>query len=458
VPLDPQYPEARLEYMLAHSGCRVVLSQEHGLPDVSWPPATTVLLLEGEQDEICGAYPEGNVEVADSGVCPPNLAHVLYRSDSAGEPAGSAASHRNIARLTHHLIDYGSAPTKLSAASPAFDALTLELWGALLQGKRCVMGASGPARFSATENTQGGRPNGATPAYVLGPWGELVPVGVVGELYLGGAGLTRGYLNQPSLTARKFIPHPFSETPGERLYRTGELARYLPDRQLEFMGPVEQEVKVRGLRIELGEIERVLLGQAGVRAAVVVGREAGAEGKGLVAYVVGETGTDAGSLRGVLQRQLRELGYRMPAALMVLESLPLTANGEVDREALPVPQESDQAQYSPPEGLTEELLAQLWRGLLKCERVGRQDHFFELGGHSLLATQLASRIRETFSTELPVREVFENATLSLQARAIERARDAGAPVDVPMEAVSRDEPLPLSYAQQRMLFLQEYMK
>jgi arthrofactin-type cyclic lipopeptide synthetase C len=143
---------------------------------------------------------------------------------------------------------------------------------------------------------------------------------------------------------------------------------------------------------------------------------------------------------------------------MVLESLPLTANGEVDREALPVPQESDQAQYSPPEGLTEELLAQLWRGLLKCERVGRQDHFFELGGHSLLATQLASRIRETFSTELPVREVFENATLSLQARAIERARDAGAPVDVPMEAVSRDEPLPLSYAQQRMLFLQEYMK
>ena len=160
-------------------------------------------------------------------------------------------------------------------------------------------------------------------------------------------------------------------------------------------------------------------------------------------------------LRSRLQEQLP--GYMVPSALMVLASLPLTANGKLDRKALPAPEATTQAQYAAPEGPTEELLAELWCALLKRERVGRHDNFFELGGHSLLATQLVSRIRETFSTELPVRELFEHATLSSQARAVERARGAGALDDIPVEAVSREQPLPLSYAQQRLWFLHQYL-
>jgi non-ribosomal peptide synthetase component F/aryl carrier-like protein len=232
----------------------------------------------------------------------------------------------------------------------------------------------------------------------------------------------------------------------------------LPEGNLEFLGRVDQQVKVRGFRIELGEIESVLLGQAGVREAVVVVREEAGD-KRLVGYVVCEAGAEAVSVVSGLRSRLQEQlpGYMVPSQLMVLESLPLTGNGKVDRQGLPVPQESGQGQYTAPEGLTEQLLAELWSGLLKRERVGRQDNFFDLGGHSLLAMQLVSRIREAFSTELAVREVFENATLSSQARAVERARGAGALIELPLEPVSRDQPLALSHAQQRLWFLHQYM-
>jgi acyl carrier protein len=195
---------------------------------------------------------------------------------------------------------------------------------------------------------------------------------------------------------------------------------------------------------------------------VVVALDDDSRSKRLVGYVVAEAGGQADEvaliqeLRNRLQEQLP--GYMVPSALMVLEALPLTANGKLDRKALPAPEVSvSQPEYVPPEGVTEELLAQLWCVLLKRERVGRHENFFELGGHSLLAMQLASRIRETFSTELAVRELFEQATLSSLARAIEQARGAGARIDVAMEAVSRTESLPLSYAQQRLWFLHQYM-
>ena len=358
VPLDPEYPSARLEYMLAQSGCRVLLSKQHLLKEVPSLRAATVLLLEGEShDALFGAYSDANVEVADSGVCPTNLAYVIYTSGSTGQPKGSAINHRNISRLIHNdFIDYGSARTMLCAASPSFDAFTFELWGALLHGGRCVMGAStreglselgelvarqgvecawltsalfnqlivdsasslrglkqlvvgGEALsiehvrqglrhlprtelvngYGPTENTTFsctyvigeealsgrssvpiGRPIGNTQAYVLGSGGEVVPVGVVGELHLGGVGLSRGYLNRPGLTGEKFIPHRFSGEPGERLYRTGDLVRWLADGTLEYLGRVDDQVKVRGYRIELGEIESVLFAHEGVRDAVVV--------------------------------------------------------------------------------------------------------------------------------------------------------------------------------------------
>jgi amino acid adenylation domain-containing protein len=308
-----------------------------------------------------------------------------------------------------------------------------------------------------------GRPIGNTRAYVLGAQGEVVPTGVVGELHLGGMGLARGYLDRPGQTAEKFLPNPFSTEPGERLYRTGDLARWLPDGTLEFLGRIDTQVKVRGYRIELAEIESVLRTHEAVRNAVVVARDDETGGKSLVGYVVAESRTEAEDfaliqeLRVCLQEQLP--AYMVPPVLMVLEALPLTTNGKIDREALPAPgAPAFESRYQPPEGLTEELLAGLWCALLRRDRVGRHDNFFELGGHSLLAMQLTSRIRETFSIELPVGQVFEHATLSTQARATELAQGVGLQAEIPLEVVSRDQPLPLSHAQQRMLFLGEYMK
>jgi amino acid adenylation domain-containing protein len=305
-----------------------------------------------------------------------------------------------------------------------------------------------------------GQPIANTDVYVLDDQQQLVPTGTVGQLYVAGAGVAQGYHQRPGLTAEKFIPRAFCAEPGARMYCTGDLARWLPDGTLEYLGRVDHQVKVRGYRIELGEIESVLLAHEGVRDAVVAVREDSGD-KRLVGYVVAEPGAQADevaliqALRSRLQEHLP--GYMVPSALMVLERLPLTSNGKLDRKALPAPDLSTLTEYAAPEGPTEELLAALWCSLLKRETVGRHDNFFELGGHSLLATQLVSRIRQTFSTELPLRQVFEHAILSSQARAVERARGAGVLIDLPMEAVSRDEPLPLSFSQQRLWFLHQYM-
>jgi amino acid adenylation domain-containing protein len=264
--------------------------------------------------------------------------------------------------------------------------------------------------------------------YVLDGEGQLSVSGAVGELHVGGVCLARGYFKRAGVTAQKFVPHPFSEVPGERLYRTGDLARWLPEGKLEYLGRVDQQVKVRGYRIELGEIESVLLGQAGVRAAVVVAREEADGNKRLVGYVVAEDPDEAAlvnELRSRLQEQLP--AYMVPSVLMVLESLPLTANGKVDRKGLPAPHaEEAHRPYEPPEGKIERVLAQLWQELLRVERVGRCNHFFDLGGHSLLATQLIARIRKSFRVELPIRDVFERSTLRELALAIEAREKAAA--------------------------------
>jgi hypothetical protein len=214
---------------------------------------------------------------------------------------------------------------------------------------------------------------------------------------------------------------------GERLYRSGDLARWLSDGSLEYLGRVDHQVKIRGFRIELGEIESVLLAHEGVRDAVVVARDDGFGSKQLVGYVVGGQADDVAlvnELRSRLQEQLP--AYMVPSALMVLPSLPLSANGKLDRKALPAPEDSALAQYVPPQGVTEELLAELWCLLLKRERVGRHDDFFALGGHSLLATQLLARIRTRFVVELPITDLFNRRTLQEQALAIAVLQEATA--------------------------------
>ncbi|HLK58813.1 MAG TPA: amino acid adenylation domain-containing protein, partial [Chthonomonadaceae bacterium] len=299
-----------------------------------------------------------------------------------------------------------------------------------------------------------GRPIENTQIYLLDAYGNPVPVGIGGELTIGGIGLTRGYLNRPDLTAEKFVPDPFSSEPGARLYRTGDLCRYLPDGNIEFLGRVDHQVKIRGFRIELGEIESVLSQHPGVREAVVLAREEGAGDKRLVAYVVGLPGLSLSALREHLREKLPD--YMVPTAFVVMEAFPLSPNGKVDRKALPAPEpESRDEAYVAPRTPIEEGLVEIWSEVLGRERVGIHDNFFELGGHSLLATRVISRIRNIFQAELPVRALFEASTIADLAERILAARGEQAPAAPPLIRRSQEGPLPLSFAQQRLWFVHQ---
>ncbi|MET0398153.1 MAG: condensation domain-containing protein, partial [Longimicrobiaceae bacterium] len=292
-----------------------------------------------------------------------------------------------------------------------------------------------------------GRPVANTRLYVLDGAGEPVPVGVPGELFLGGVQVGRGYLGRPALTATRFVPDAFSAEGGARLYRTGDRARWTAAGEVEYLGRLDFQVKVRGFRIELGEIESALLEQAGVRECVVLVREDAPGDRRLVAYVVGEV--EAAELRARLHERLPE--YMVPSAFVALESVPLTANGKVDRRALPAPERGeDESRYVAPRTAAEEVLAGIWSEMLGMERVGAEDGFFELGGHSLLATQVVSRARQAFGVEVPLRALFEARTVAGLAGRIEALRSTGALTAPPMERVPREGPLPLSFAQQRL--------
>ena len=304
-----------------------------------------------------------------------------------------------------------------------------------------------------------GRPIANVQVYLLDEQQRPVPVGVPGELYIGGVGVARGYLNRPDLTAERFIPDPFSGEPEARLYRTGDLARYLPDGNIEFLGRVDYQVKVRGFRVELEEIEAVLSQHPAVRQAVVLAREDEPGEKQLVAYVVpeGEARLDVGVLRGYLKKKLP--AYMVPSAYVVLDALPLLPSGKVDRRALPAPEGArlePETAYVAPRTPVEEVLAELWARTLGVERVGIHDDFFELGGHSLLATRLVSRLRQTFQVEIPLRDLFETPTVAGLAERVEVALRADIGLEAPpIEPIPRDRELPLSFAQQRLWFLDQ---
>lgn len=272
-----------------------------------------------------------------------------------------------------------------------------------------------------------GIPIANTQIYILDAHLQPVPIGITGELYMGGEGLAREYLNRTELTAKNFITHSFSKKPKTRLYKTGDLARYLPDGNIEFLGRVDNQVKIRGFRIELSEIEAVLSQHPAVKETIVIAGEDVPDDKYLVAYIVPnqeqiptqDVQSFASLLRQFLKEKLPE--YMMPRAYVILESLPLTPNGKVDRRALPMPDtiSFNNQDYVPPRSQVEELLAQIWAKVLGKEQVGVHDNFFELGGHSLLATQLTSRIRDTFQMDLPVRNLFEAPTVEQLARYID---------------------------------------
>ncbi|MFP2902691.1 non-ribosomal peptide synthetase, partial [Corallococcus sp. 4LFB] len=540
VPLELASPPERLALLLAD--CRAPLLLTHSRMTDRLPRFSgRTVLLDTEASLLARqpTHPPAVEMSADS------LAYVLFTSGSTGRPKGVLVPHRGVVRLVRgaSFIDFSPQHSFLQLAPVAFDASTLEIWGALLHGAKLVLapphalsteelaallrhhrvttlwltaalfeqvalhqpdalarvprllvgGDVLPAErvrqhlsrlgpdsvlvngYGPTENTTFstthtlspgsdfghavpiGRPLSQSTAYVLDATLRPVPVGVAGELFVGGDGLAWGYLHRSDLTAERFVPHPFSTTPGQRLYRTGDKARWLADGTLDFLGRTDFQVKLRGFRIEPGEIESALRQLPSVSEARVLVREDVPGDKRLVAYVVpASAALDVTSVRGALQQRLPE--YMVPSAFVVLEALPLTPNGKLDREALPAPEASAQEReaYAPPGTPTEELLAGLWADVLRVERIGREDDFFALGGHSLLATQLVSRIRSAFGIELPLRALFEAPSLTRLALRVEEALQAAEGIALPPPAaIARGDEAPLSFAQQRLWFLDQ---
>jgi amino acid adenylation domain-containing protein len=387
---------------------------------------------------------------------------------------GAAVSLLNtVPSVAKELLRSEGLPASVRTVNLAGEALSRELVEQLYQqaGVTAVYNLYGPSEDTTystfalmqageTNRPSIGRPIWNTQAYVLGRRLELLPPGVAGELYLGGAGLARGYLRRPELTAERFVPHPYSAEPGARLYRTGDRARYLADGNLEYLRRLDEQVKLRGYRIELGEIEAVLRRYPGISDCAVLVVERSAGEPQLTAYVVSEAdgaAVNSGEWQRYLQQQLPE--YMVPAQYVRLGELPLTANGKLDRRALALLEpECDEtagaslAARSP----VEQMLQSVWQELLGRERVGIHENFFALGGHSLLATRLISRVRVLFQIELPLRALFDAPTVAALAARVEQALGTEEVLRTPaMTTVSRAQLLPLSYAQERLWFLDQ---
>jgi amino acid adenylation domain-containing protein len=300
-----------------------------------------------------------------------------------------------------------------------------------------------------------GQPVGNMQVYALNRELDLAPIGVPGELYIGGVAVGRGYFNRPELTAASFLPDPFSAVPGARIYRTGDLGRYTSDGQIDFLGRQDDQVKIRGNRVELSEIEARLAEHPLVKHAVVLARSDGGADRELVAYVVASSPEPGvvDALRAALRQQLPS--YMVPALFMVMERFPVSRNGKIDRAALPRPtreQLRDESGFVAPRDERERYLAAVWADVLKVERVGIHDNFFDLGGHSLLATQVIARLRDHFQRDLPLRSLFQHPSIAELARHALGGPGAPAGQDALVPAPRGDE-LPLSFAQQRFWFL-----
>ncbi|MCH6234725.1 non-ribosomal peptide synthetase [Cognataquiflexum rubidum] len=308
-------------------------------------------------------------------------------------------------------------------------------------------------KMEVGEKVSIGKPIDNTSVYILGPDGGVNPIGIPGELYIGGKGVGRGYLNKPDLTSQKFLHNPFSNVPGDRMYRTGDLARWLPEGNIEYLGRMDDQVKIRGYRIELGEIESVLLLHPIVKQAVVIAKEYGQGDKRLVGYVVCEGDFNKESVIAFLRSKLPEC--MVPTLWLQLEKLPLSFTGKIDRKALPDVGSADMvtARYAEPKNDLEKQLAALWQKLLGLDRVGIHDDFFALGGHSLLAMRTLAAVRKDLGAELSIRELFSAPTVA-QLALILQSRRGEVSSNVP-HPVARPEDIPLSYNQQSLWFIHQ---
>jgi amino acid adenylation domain-containing protein len=506
VPLDPTFPPERLAWALADIGAAALVTREGLLGPGLLADPSRIVCLDRDRHALAKQSPER----PPGGAGGDDPVYVLYTSGSTGRPKGVVVPHRAVLRLVRNsnYVQFSPEERLAQLSNLAFDAVTFEIWGALLNGGRlcgiskevllsphefesslCELGitalfltatlfnqvarevpqafrfvrhllvggealdppsvrrvlgsAAPPVRllngFGPTESTtfacwhridavpEGarsipiGRPLSNTRAHVLDRAGQMLPIGSLGELFLGGDGLAGGYPGRPDLTAERFVPDPFSTEPGGRLYRTGDLVRLLPSGEIDYLGRNDHQVKIRGFRIELGEIEAVLGAHPAVGQAVVVAREDTPGEKRLVAYVVPAQGAAYAidELRSFLAQRLPV--FMVPAAFVTLERFPLNVNGKVDRQCLPAPEAPPHRPDERLEGPRDELeqrLASLWQELLQISQVGLGDDFFELGGHSLLLVRLLERIERDFGTRPAVNVFLQEPTLEGLARTL----------------------------------------
>jgi amino acid adenylation domain-containing protein len=514
VPLDPSYPQERVAFMTKDAGLTVLLTEQELIdPAILNQPSNNPCLSVAEKQVAYLIYTSGSTgqpkgvaidhgsatafihwanEVFDQN----DLRGVLFSTsicfdlsifeifatlcrggqiilaDNALQlaelPAASEVTLINtVPSAMTELLRMRAVPDSVRVVNLAGEPLTRELVAEIYASTRVerVYNLYGPTEYTtystytlarAGEDVTIGRPVANTSVYVLDKELQPVPVGVVGDLYITGSGLARGYWQRPDLTAEKFTPDEFSGEEGTRLYRTGDKVRYLANGNLEFLGRADHQVKLRGYRIELGEIESVLRRHENVREAIVVARAQHDGEKRLVAYVIAGATMRVSELRAWLRERLPE--FMTPAVFMLLDELPLTPNGKVDRKALPAPDFSNAGEKSSatPRTQIEEVLLGIWANILGIEQLGINDNFFEFGGHSLLATRLLSQIRNELRVEVQLSKVFEAPTVSRFAEYIEQAlSEAPSIIYTSIEAAPRDEPLPLSFAQQRLWFIDQ---
>jgi surfactin family lipopeptide synthetase A len=357
-------------------------------------------LCSGRRVTLINTVPSAAAELVSSG----NLPTSVHTVNLAGEPLHNT--------LIRRLYELGTIRRVFNLYGPTEDT-TYSTYALVEKGER---------------EPPIGRPIANTQVYILDPRLQPVPIGIAGELYIGGDGLARGYLNRPELTTERFISNPFSQQPDARLYKTGDLARYLPDGNIEFLGRLDQQVKIRGFRIELGEIEAVLRHHPEVREAVVVAQEDTPGDKRLVAYIVATRGQAPAIsiLRNFLKEKLPE--YMVPTAFVFLKALPVTPNGKVNRRALSAPERSKpklDESFVAPTQLVHQQLAQIWEDLLDVRPIGIRDNFFDLGGHSLLAVRLVNRIEQVWGEKIPLATLHAEATIEHLANVLLQAEDTG---------------------------------
>ncbi|MCK4259525.1 MAG: amino acid adenylation domain-containing protein, partial [Halanaerobiales bacterium] len=541
LPIDPEYPQDRIKFMLEDCSVDILLKQGELEQNIEHNCNVIDIL-----DETLYQINKENLQNINT---PRSLAYVIYTSGSTGKPKGVMVEHKNIVRLVKNpnYIEFEPGDKILQTGTLAFDASTFEIWGALLNGLELhlgskdlilrpeemakylvnnqisslflttalfnVMSEEKPDMFETlkflltggeaasfkhfnqvrreckdlkianiygpTENTtfstvffmneecSGNIPIGKlinnTTGYVVDKNNKLSAIGVCGELCLGGDGLAQGYLNNPELTAEKFIQNPFVDNPfgiilGERLYRTGDLVRWLPDGNIEFLGRIDHQVKIRGFRIELGEIENSLLNYEDIKETIVIDRKDEKGNKYLCAYVVSDQEVTVGDftpkeLREFLLKNLPE--YMIPSYFVQLDKMPLTANGKINREALPEPEGNVivGTEYEAPQNKIEKNLVEIWKDVLGIEKVGINDNFFELGGHSLKATVLISKIHKKLNVEIPLRQVFISPTIKELSNFIIKADESTYLVIEPIEEIR--EYYPISLAQKRLYMVNQ---